>query len=65
MTICNLSSDEPDEVEGLTGGGEDLGLHLKLLSLLENPAVVVAAAASGDVDVVKEYLTKHPSAVSI
>ena len=25
--------------------GEDLGVHLKLLSLLENPAVIVAAAA--------------------
>ena len=26
--------------------------------------MVVAAAASGDVDVVREYLTKHSSAVS-
>ena len=26
---------------------EDIGLHLKILSLLENPAVIVAAAAAG------------------
>ena len=58
--------DEP-EIEGLSvgGGTEDLGLHLKLMSLLENPAVVVAAAASGDTDVLREYLSKHSSAVSV
>ena len=42
------------------GEGEDLGVHLKLLSLLENPAVIVAAAASGDVATLKDYLSKHP-----
>ena len=45
-------------------GGEDIGVHLKLLSLLENPAVVVAAAAAGDTSTLREYLSKHPSAVS-
>ena len=35
-------------------------LHLKLLSLLDNPAVVVAAAARGDVSAIKDYLSKHP-----
>ena len=40
--------------------GEDLGVHLKLLSLLENPAVIVAAAASGDIATLKDYLSKHP-----
>lgn len=44
-------------------GGEDLGLHLKLLSMLDNPAVIVAAAASGDVGTLQEYLRKHPSQV--
>lgn len=42
------------------GEGEDLGVHLKLLSLLENPAVIVAAAASGDIPTLKDYLSKHP-----
>lgn len=43
--------------------GEDLGLHLKLLSMLDNPAVIVAAAASGDVGTLREFLRKHPSQV--
>jgi hypothetical protein len=42
------------------GEGEDLGVHLRLLSLLENPAVIVAAAASGDIPTLKDYLSKHP-----
>jgi hypothetical protein len=37
-----------------------LGVHLRLLSLLENPAVIVAAAASGDIPTLKDYLSKHP-----
>ena len=44
-------------------GGEDLGMQLKLLSLLENPAVIVAAAASGDIPTLREFLSKHPSQV--
>ena len=43
--------------------GEDLGLHLKLLSMLDNPAVIVAAAASGDVETLRDFLRKHPSQV--
>ena len=42
---------------------EDLGLHLKLLSLLENPAVIVAAAAAGDVVTLRDFLEKHPKEV--
>ena len=42
---------------------EDLGLHLKLLSLLENPAVIVAAAAAGDVVSLRDFLQKHPKEV--
>ena len=42
---------------------EDIGLHLKLLSLLENPAVIVAAAASGDVVTLRDFLQKHPKEV--
>ena len=47
------------------GEGEDLGVHLKLLSLLENPAVIVAAAASGDIATLKDYLSKHPRDVRV
>ena len=43
--------------------GEDLGLNLKLLSVLDNPAIIVAAAASGDVGTLRDFLTKHPSQV--
>ena len=45
--------------------GEDLGLHLKLLSLLDNPAVIVAAAASGDVATLRDFLRKHPHQVDL
>ena len=43
--------------------GEDLGLQLKLLTLLDNPNVIVAAAASGDVGTLQNFLRKHPSQV--
>lgn len=43
---------------------DDMNVHLRLLSLLENPAVVVAAAAAGDVSTLKEFLTKHPKEVN-
>ncbi len=43
---------------------QDMDLQLKLLSLLENPAVIVAAAANGDVTIMREFLTKHPTEVS-
>lgn len=45
--------------------GEDLGLNLKLLSVLDNPAIIVAAAASGDVQTLREFLSRHPSQVSL
>ena len=43
--------------------GGDLSLNLKLLSVLDNPAIVVAAAASGDVGTLREFLARHPSQV--
>jgi hypothetical protein len=43
---------------------EDLGLQLKLLTMLDNPAVIVAAAASGDVGTLRDFLTKHPTLVN-
>ncbi len=50
--------------EGLVGlGMDDIDLHLKLLSMLDNPAVIVAAAAAGKADVIKEYLTRRPKDV--
>ena len=42
---------------------EDIGLHLKLLSLLENPAVIVAAAAAGDAGTLRDFLRNHPKEV--
>ena len=39
-------------------------MHLKLLSMLENPAVVVAAAAAGDANMVKQFLSRHPKEVN-
>ena len=43
--------------------GEDIELQMKLLTMLDNPAVIVAAAASGDVDTLRDFLRKHPSQV--
>ena len=36
---------------------------LKVLSMLDNPAVVVAAAATKDVSKLREYLTRFPQSV--
>ena len=50
---------------GLDGGeGGDIGLHLKLLSMLDNPAVIVAAAAAGEAKVLRDFLTRHPTEVN-
>ena len=47
-----------------TGGNlDDLDSQLKLLSFLDNPAVVVAAAAAGDVAIIRDFLTKNPQHV--
>ena len=52
--------------EGLGGlGMDDIDLHLKLLSMMDNPAVIVAAAAAGKADVIKEYLSRRPKDVCI
>ena len=57
--MYNLFIAEDDDM----GIPDDMNVHLRLLSLLENPAVVVAAAAAGDVSTLKEFLTKHPKEV--
>ena len=49
-------------MDGL-GGGVDIETQLRLLTLLENPAVVVAAAAANDTNALREFLVKHPSEV--
>ena len=41
-----------------------MNLHLKLLSLMENPAVIVASAAAGSVANLRQYLVNHPGDVS-
>ena len=53
--------DEDDIAGGLDM--DDIGLHLKLLSMLENPAVLVAAAAAGDPDTIRTFLSTHPKEV--
>jgi hypothetical protein len=53
---------EPD-LGNVEQHAEDLGLQLKLLTMLDNPAVIVAAAASGDVGTLRDFLTKHPTLV--
>ena len=58
VTVCVCCAAPDTDLET-----EDLGLHLKLLSLLENPAVIVAAAASGDADTLRDFLRKHPHEV--
>ena len=50
------------EEEGLE---VDSDMQLKLLSLLENPAVIVAAAASGNLSTIRDFLTKHPFEVRV
>lgn len=55
--MCVPTADVPEPE------GDGLGLQLKLLSLLENPAVIVAAAASGDVATLRDFLRKHPTQV--
>ena len=48
---------------GLEEEGEDLDLQLKLLTILNDPTVMVAASASGDVGTLRDFLTKNPSQV--
>ena len=62
VVLCALDSDLA--ASGALGGDLEQ-LHLKLLSLLDNPAVAVAAAAQGDASTVKEYLSKHPQDVCV
>ena len=41
-----------------------MGVQLKLLSLMDNPATVLAAAVAGDADVIRSYLSRNPQDVS-
>ena len=61
QAFASLASDLAASAGALGGDMEEL--HLKLLSLLDNPAAVVAAAAQGDVSTIKDYLSKHPQDV--
>ena len=42
-----------------------MDVQLKLLSILENPAVIVAAAANGEVSIMRDFLKKHPNEVCV
>ena len=42
---------------------EDLSMYLKLLSFLDTPALIVAAAASNDASTVREFLSRKPHEV--
>lgn len=44
---------------------EDVGLQLKVLSLMGNPATVVAAAAAGDADTIRDFLSRNPHDVCV
>ena len=38
---------------------------MKLLTMLDNPAIIVAAAASGDMATLQDFLSKYPAQVCI
>lgn len=61
MTFLPLADSDlmPGGIEG------DIEMQLRLLSLMENPAVVVAAAAAHDVDQMRDFLKKHPTEVGV
>ena len=42
----------------------DMGLHMRLLSMLGHSATAVTAAAAGDIETLKNFLSKKPEAVS-
>ena len=52
------------EVEDGDLDDEDMEMQLKLLSLVDDPAVVVAAAAAGETAALKSFLAGHPGSVS-
>ena len=62
LSVC-LSVPPPDARLSQIGDS-DLPMHVHLLSLLENPAAVVTAAAAGDMDTLRNFLRKKPDAVS-
>lgn len=53
-SVCSL----PTASAGIDA--DDMSSQLKLLSLLDNPAVVVAAAAAGDADTIRDFLSRNP-----
>jgi E3 ubiquitin-protein ligase mind-bomb len=52
------------ELAGMSGLDDDGDFQLKLLALLGNPATIVAAAAGNNLEVLRNYLTSHPSDVN-
>jgi len=42
---------------------EDLSMYLKLLSFLDTPALIVAAAAANDASTVRDFLSRKPQDV--
>ena len=65
---CQLLLVHPDAVNG---GGRGLGLNevsseeLKVLVAIGDPRAALVAAFKGDVDTLKDLLSRNPSAVSI
>ena len=55
-SVCVLVAVEEPE-------SDDLEFHMQLLALLENPAVLVCAASTGDVGSIRSFLVKHPKEV--
>ena len=39
---------------------DDMSVQLKILSLMGNPATVVAAAAAGDAETIRDFLSRNP-----
>eukprot|EP00731_Ephydatia_muelleri_P014626 Em0008g346a len=64
MCLVPAPEETPPDTSASDFEGDDMNLHMKLLSLLDNPAVIVAAAASGSVSNLREFLLKHPSDVN-
>ena len=44
---------------------DDIHTQLRVLSMLDNPATVVAAAAARDADTIREFLTRNPQHVGL
>ena len=63
LSLCCITNVNSISALSYEEEGEDLGMQLKVLTLLDNPAVIVAAAASDEVGTLRDFLTKHPMQV--